>query len=95
MQNNGIISFHMVKLLDFKASWCAPCRIMAPAIAELKKELEGKVEVVEIDVDEKANEAAEYGVMSIPTFVVIKNGKEAGRKIGMTSKEDLRKLLQV
>lgn len=95
MQNNGIISFHMVKLLDFKASWCAPCRIMAPAVEELKKELKGKVEVVEIDVDEKPDEAAKYGVMSIPTFVVIKDGQEAGRKIGMISKEDLLKLLQV
>lgn len=84
----------MVKLLDFKAIWCSPCRIMEPIIEELKKELGDKVEVVEIDVDKEPDEAAKYGVMSIPTFIVLKDRKEAGRKIGVTSKEDLLKLLQ-
>lgn len=84
----------MVKLLDFKAIWCGPCRMMEPVIEELKKELDGKVEVVVIDVDENQTEAGKYGVMSIPTFIVLKDGKEVGRKIGVTSKEDLLKLLQ-
>lgn len=83
----------MVKLLDYKANWCGPCRIMEPIIEELKKELGGKVEVVEIDVDEKPEEASKYGVMSIPTYIVLKDEKEVGRKIGVTSKEDLLKLV--
>ncbi len=83
----------MVKLLDFKAVWCQPCRIMEPIIEELKKELGDKVEVVEIDVDAKPDEASKYGVMSIPTFIVLKDEKEVGRKIGVTSKEDLLKLI--
>lgn len=82
-----------IQLLDFKASWCGPCRVMAPVIDELKKELSGKVEVVEIDVDEKSNEAAKYGVMSIPTYIVLKDGKEVGRKVGVTSKTDLLALI--
>lgn len=84
----------MIKLLDFKAVWCGPCRVMEPIIEELKKELGGKVEVEIIDVDQKPEEAAKYGVMSIPTYIVLKEDKEVGRKIGVTSKDDLLKLLQ-
>lgn len=84
----------MVKLLDFWAVWCFPCRTMNPIIEELEKELSGKVEIVKINVDENQAEAAKYGVMSIPTYVVMKDGKEVGRKIGVTSKADLIKLLQ-
>ncbi len=81
---NGIVSHN-----------CGPCRIMNPVIEELEKELVGKeVEVVKINVDEKAEEASKYGVMSIPTYIVLKDGKEVARKIGVTSKADLLKLLQ-
>ncbi|MBI4038827.1 thioredoxin [Candidatus Daviesbacteria bacterium] len=83
-----------VKLLDFWAVWCAPCRIMNPIIEELEKELAGKIEVVKINVDEKPEEASKYGVMSIPTYVIEKDGKEVDRKIGVTAKADLLKLLQ-
>lgn len=83
----------MIKLLDFWAPWCSPCRIMAPIIEELEKELKDKIEVVKINVDEKSQEATKYGVMSIPTYIVLKDGSEVGRKIGVTSKEDLLKLV--
>lgn len=83
----------MVKILDFKAAWCSPCQAMYPVIEELKKELAGKVEIIEIDVDEKGEEAVKYGVMSIPTFIILKDGKEAGRRVGVTSKADLLKLI--
>lgn len=83
-----------VKLLDLWASWCGPCKVMAPVIEELEKELAGKVEVIKINVDEKPAEAQKYGVMSIPTYIILKDGKELGRKIGVTSKSDLLKLLQ-
>lgn len=83
----------MTKLLDFWAVWCSPCKIMEPVLEELEKELQGKVEIEKINVDEKPDEAAKYGVMSIPTYVILKEGKEVGRRIGVTSKQELIKLL--
>ena len=83
----------MVKLLDFWAVWCSPCKIMDPVIEELEKELAGKLEIEKINVDEKSEISSQYGVMSIPTYIVMKDGKEVGRKIGVTSKVDLVKLI--
>lgn len=84
----------MVKLLDFWAPWCAPCRIMNPILEELEKELGSKMSIEKINVDENQEMASKYGVMSIPTYVVLKNDLEVGRRIGVTSKADLLKLLQ-
>ena len=91
----GMLSYYsMVKLLDFWAPWCGPCRIMNPILEELEKELGSKVTVEKINVDENQDLPSKYGVMSIPTYVVLKDDKEVGRKIGVTSKADLLKLLQ-
>lgn len=83
-----------VKLLDFWAVWCGPCKIMEPVIEELEKELRGQVEIEKINVDENQAKAAEFGVMSIPTYIILKDGQEIGRKIGVTAKAELLKLLQ-
>ncbi len=80
---NGIISHN-----------CGPCKVMAPVLEELKKELGDKVTIEEINVDENQAKASEYGVMSIPTYIIEKDGKEVGRKIGVTAKQELLKLLQ-
>lgn len=84
----------MVKLLDMWASWCQPCRIMNPIIDEIEKEFVGKVEVIRINVDEKPDEAQKYGVMSIPTYIILKDDREVGRKIGVTAKQELLDLLK-
>ena len=68
--------------------------MVAPVIEELEKEFKGKIEIEKINVDEDQAKASEYGVMSIPTYIVLKDGKEVGRKIGVTPKQDLLKLLQ-
>ena len=80
-------------LVDFYADWCGPCNAMAPVIEELAKELEGKVKVGKINVDENPDIAVEYNVMSIPTLIVFKNGKEEKRLVGVRDKEELLSLL--
>lgn len=83
----------MVKLLDFWAPWCRPCFVMEPILEELIKKFKGKFEIVKINVDENPTEAQKYGVMSIPTYIVLTDGQEVGRKIGVTSKAEMVKLL--
>jgi len=83
----------MVKLLDFWAEWCSPCKFMEPIMDELEKELAGKVQIEKINVDQNQEMTAKYGVMSIPTYIVTKDDKEIERIIGATSKENLKKAI--
>lgn len=79
-------------LVDFYADWCGPCNAMAPVIEELDTELDGKAKVGKINVDENSDIAVEYNVMSIPTLIIFKNGKEEKRLVGLRDKEELLKL---
>ena len=69
-------------LLDFWASWCGPCRMVGPVIEQLAEEYDGRASVGKVNVDEENALAAQFGVMSIPTVVLFKNGKEVDRRIG-------------
>jgi len=80
-------------LVDFWAPWCGPCQIVGPIIEELAKENGGKIKVGKINVDESPQVAGKYGVMSIPTMILFKEGKEIRRKVGFESKESLVKLI--
>ncbi|KKT09419.1 thioredoxin [candidate division WWE3 bacterium RIFOXYC2_FULL_42_13] len=80
----------MVQLLDFYADWCGPCKIMAPVLEEVEKELGNKLEVKRVDVEAEGAMAQEFGIFSIPTFVIMKEGKEVSRKEGAMPKEMLR-----
>ena len=76
-------------IIDFYASWCGPCKMLGPVIDQLAEELEGKIPVGKIDVDECREVAMEYGVMSIPTVIYFKNGLEVKRFVGVQTKEKL------
>ena len=79
-------------LTDFYADWCGPCRSMKPAVHELADDLRGKLQVVQINVDEQHALAQEYKVHSIPCFVLLKDGKEAARQTGSMPKVNLRQM---
>ena len=81
-------------LVDFWAPWCGPCKAMGPAVDKIADELGGKVKVVKVDIDQSPGVASQLGVMSIPTFIVFKNGAEAARKMGMMSFDDFKTLVE-
>lgn len=78
-----------VELLDFYADWCGPCKVMEPLLEEIKTEMGDKLDLKKIDVDADNETAAKYGVMSIPTYIVLKDGQEVDRAIGSQPKESL------
>ena len=78
-----------VTLIDFWAEWCAPCKMIAPMIDELAAEYNGKVKVGKVNIDNESGLAERYNVNSIPTLLIIKNGEEANRFIGVTSKSNI------
>lgn len=81
-------------LLDFWAAWCGPCRMVAPAIEEIAKENED-IKVGKINIDEEEELAAKFRIMSIPTLMVLKEGKVAAMAVGARPKKDILKLLEV
>ena len=74
-------------VIDFWAAWCQPCRMVSPVIDELAKEYEGKVKVGKVNVDENNQIASQYGVMSIPSVMVFKNGAPSKTLVGVQSKD--------
>jgi len=80
-------------LVDFWAPWCGPCKMVAPVLEELAKEYTGKLKIVKLNVDQNQQVAAQFGISSIPTLIMFKNGKEAGKMIGFQSKDALKKMI--
>ena len=76
-------------VVDFWAEWCGPCRMIAPALEEIAGAMVGKVKIVKLNVDENPATAAKYGIMSIPTLMIFKNGQLASRQIGAVPKQKL------
>lgn len=81
-------------VVDFWATWCAPCRIVSPIIDELAKEYEGKVRVGKLNVDENQNTASRFSIMSIPTVMIFKNGQVVKTMVGAQGREDYRKAIE-
>ena len=82
-------------LIDFWASWCGPCKMMSPVIDEIADDLKGEVKVCKINIDEEQSLAVKYNVMSMPTFIGFKNGKEAARSVGVQDKSEIVNMLKV
>jgi thioredoxin 1 len=79
----------MIQLIDFYADWCGPCLAMKPIFEEAEKLYGGKVEFKRVDVEDDTSMAQKYGVMSIPTFVILKDGEEVARRMGAMPKDVL------
>ena len=76
-------------LVDFWAEWCGPCKMLTPIIDEISKELKDKVKVLKMNIDENPNTPSEYGIRSIPTIMLFKNGEQKDTKIGLQQKNSL------
>ena len=76
-------------VVDFWAEWCGPCRMIAPALEEIAGQMGDKVKIVKLNVDENPATAAKYGIMSIPTLMLFKNGELASRQVGASPKQKL------
>jgi len=83
-----------VTLVDFWAPWCGPCRMIAPILDELAGELKDKARIVKINVDENPTVAGQFGVMSIPTLLLFKNGKKVDQKVGGQAKPQLKAFIE-
>jgi thioredoxin 1 len=82
-----------VVLVDFWAPWCGPCKMIAPVLEEVDAEMGDKVKIVKVDVDENQETAGKFGVMSIPTLLVFKDGEVVDKVVGFQPKEALTELL--
>lgn len=77
-------------VVDFWAEWCGPCKMIAPALEEIAAELEGKVKIVKLNVDENPRIPSRYGIRGIPTLIMFKNGEVAGQQVGAQPKNRLK-----
>ncbi len=81
-------------LVDFWAPWCGPCRKLAPILEEVAEDLGDKVRIVKVNTDENPHSPGRYGVMSIPTMILFKDGKEVTRLVGVMSRPELRRRIE-
>ena len=86
---NEVLNSEVPVLVDFWAEWCAPCVALGPVIEELANDYAGKAKVAKLNIDEAQSIAVKYGIRSIPTVAIFKNGEVVDMRVGLSSKEDL------
>ena len=91
--DEAVLKAKIPVLVDFWAPWCGPCRMVAPIVDELAGEYDGKVGFFKVNVDDNRKIANKYGVMSIPTLIIFKNGAPVGNIVGFRPKPELKKSL--
>ena len=89
--NQEVIQSKIPVVIDAYAVWCAPCRSISPIFEELGKEFDGRIKFVKMDIDANQDFASDHKIMSIPAFLVFKDGKEVYRKIGVFNKDSFKK----
>lgn len=92
--NEDVLSSPQPVLVDFWAAWCAPCKLMAPSIEALAEEFDGRVRVGKLNVDENAATSEKYDIRGIPTIMIFKGGEVKEQVVGVTSKENLARLVE-
>ena len=88
-----VLNSEVPVLVDFWAEWCGPCKMLAPTVEKVANEYEGKAKVVKLNIDDNNQVAQRYGIKGIPTLILFKNGSEADRTVGLTSKDNSARMI--